>query len=261
VVRVQPRAAVSVAVVIAYMVVVTTLWAVNDVDYETVGDSADNIVAGIVMPVGLGAILLAGATTWLGWWRPALFEHPRVGGRWLLAVPILLVASATGTLLSGDLGSLDAGHLSWLAVGVLLVGFSEELLCRGLGLVGFRGSLSEGWAWFSSCLAFGLIHAVNALFGQSAGATGAQIALAFVAGTAFYVIRRSTGVLVWCMLLHAFWDFSSISADASGADEGSAWLVLTPLQYVGYVLAFVGLWRMLRPTSTGSEAPPASQAA
>lgn len=259
--RVQPRAAISVVVLIAYMVVVTTVWAANGIDYETVGDSADNVVAGIVVPVGLGALLLIATTTWLGWWRPALFEHPRVGGRWLLTVPILLVASATGTLLSGDLGSLAADHLLWLAVGVLLVGFSEELLCRGLGLVGFRGSLSEGWVWFSSCLAFGLIHAVNALFGQSGGATVVQIALAFVAGTAFYVIRRSTGVLVWCMLLHAFWDFSSISADSSGADTGSAWLVLTPLQYVAYVLAFVGLWQMLRPTSARSEAPPASQAA
>lgn len=259
--RVQPRAAISVVVVIAYVAVVSTIWALSDVDYDTVGDSAGNVVVGIVVPVGVGAILLAVATTWLGWWRPALLEHPRVGGRWLLAVPILLVASATGTLLSGDVGSLAADHLLWLAVGVLLVGFSEELLCRGLGLVGFRGSLSEGWAWFSSCLAFGLLHAVNALFGQSAGATVAQIALAFVAGTAFYVIRRSTGVLVWCMLLHAFWDFSSISADASGADTSSAWLLLTPLQYVAYVLAFVGLWRMLRANSTGSEAAPARQAA
>lgn len=259
--RVQPRAAISVFVILAYVAVVSTIWAVNDVDYETVGNSAGNVVAGIVVPVGVGAILLAATTTWLGWWRPALFEHPRVGGRWLIAVPILLVASATGTLLGGDLGSLAADHLLWLAVGVLLVGFSEELLCRGLGLVGFRGSLSEGWVWFSSCLAFGLLHAVNALFGQSAGATVVQIALAFVAGTAFYVIRRSTGVLVWCMLLHAFWDYSSLSADASGADEGSPWVALALLQYVAYALVFVGLWRMLRPTATGSEAPPASQAA
>lgn len=50
----------------------------------TRSSSRDTVVRGIVVQIGLGAVLLAVATTWLGWWEPVLVEEPRSGprGRW-----------------------------------------------------------------------------------------------------------------------------------------------------------------------------------
>jgi membrane protease YdiL (CAAX protease family) len=230
---------------IIYMAIVGAVWAVNDVNYNTVGDNTRNIMAGIIVPIGLGAIFLAIAASVLGWWRPALREIPRVGPRWLLLIPAIYVVAALGGLLSVDFANVEGKYVLYLAIATLLVGFSEEMLCRGLGLVGLRGSLPEVWVWFSSCLIFGAIHTLNIAFGAEVGITVAQIGLAFLAGTVFYVLRRNTGALIWAMLLHAFWDFNTLIASTYGASDSPARL-LSSLQYVAVLLAVVGLVIILR---------------
>ena len=131
--RVKPNWVITILLTVIYMAIVGAVWAINDVNYETVGDSADNIVAGIIVPIGLGAIFLAVAASVLGWWRPALREVPRVGPRWLLLIPVIYVIAALGGLLSVDFARVEGKYLLFLIVGTLLVGFSEEMLCRGLG--------------------------------------------------------------------------------------------------------------------------------
>ena len=133
--RVKPNWVITILLTVIYMAIVGAVWAVNDVDYETLGDTTDNIVAGIIVPIGLGAIFLAVAASVLGWWRPALWEIPRVGPRWLLLIPAIYVVATLGKLLSVDFANVPGKYVLLLAIGTLLVGFSEEMLCRGLGLV------------------------------------------------------------------------------------------------------------------------------
>ena len=239
--KVQPRAAVTIGLVIAYCAVVSLVWAITGVDYEAVHETPWR---GIVLPVGIGAALIAAVTTYLGWWAPALRDRPP-GKRWMLLVPGCFVLAGLGLLAGVDLGSIAALQLGGLVLGVLLVGFSEEMLVRGVGLVGLRGSFAEAGAWFVSCLLFGLIHVVNAFFGQGLGATLVQVVFAFVMGTVLYVVRRATGLLVVGMLLHAFWDFASLAGEAAGREE-SAWSVLAVVQYPALVLALVALVPLLR---------------
>lgn len=243
--RIKPNWIITILLTVIYMAIVGAVWAVNDVDYLTVGDSAENILAGVIVPVGLGAVFLAVAASVLGWWGPALREVPRVGPRWLLLVPVIYALAALGGLLSVDFTRVEGRYVLFLAGGTLLVGFSEEMLCRGLGLVGLRGSMSEVWVWFVSCLIFGLIHALNIAFGAAVGPTILQIGMAFLGGTVFYVVRRNTGALVWAMLLHAFWDFNTLIGSAYGATDSPARL-LSSLQYVAVLLAVVGLVIILR---------------
>jgi len=40
------------------------------------------------------------------------------------------------------------------------------------------------------------------------GSSLTQAALAFASGTAFYILRRVTGSLIWAMVLHGLWDVS-----------------------------------------------------
>lgn len=247
--RIKPTPAIAVGLLVAYMAVVAGLWLVLGVDYETVADSADNAWRGIVIPVGAGAVFLGAAASWLGWWRPALFEAHRSGPRWAIAVPILVgilaLAGVAGIDFGADVGSL----LTVLALGVLLVGFSEELLTRGLMLVGFRGGVSERVAWLATSALFGLLHGINVLFGQSVGSTVRQMVLAFCIGSALYVSRMVTGTLLVPMVLHAIWDFGSLGTEGTDGDPVPGVGLLTwPL----IIVALVAAWKI---TGTAARRP------
>ncbi|WP_350350069.1 CPBP family glutamic-type intramembrane protease [Agromyces sp. G08B096] len=104
-------------------------------------------------------------------------------------------------------------HLGFFAASIvlLLVGFTEEMATRGLLLVGLRSRLHEGWVWFISTAAFAVMHLTNALGGQGLDLTMTQVGMAFLGGTVFYILRRTTGTLIWAMVLHGLWDFSTFA--------------------------------------------------
>lgn len=253
--RVQPRAWIAVVVIVLYAAIMGAVWAITGSDYETVGSTADNALKGIVLAVALASLFIAVTASYLGWWRPSLREAP-VGPRWLLVLPVLIVLTALGTLLSKGFDGVGTTHLLTLALGTLLVGFGEEMTTRGVGVVALRGSVGEVGVWFLSSLLFGLLHALNVLFGQSVTSTVQQIAFAFVMGTALYVVRRVTGALVVCMLVHAFWDLSTFVAEAS-TGETTAFSALALLQYVVILVAVIGLVLVLRKSRVNSATPAA----
>ena len=251
--RTQPRYAVGLIAFAGYLVIVALAWFVLGVDYDTISDSTRLVAKGVVVAVGIGAVFVVVVTTWLGWWRPVLREEPRVAPRWTLVVPVLMALVALTTAVSADYSRLGAGYLAVLAVGVLLVGFSEETVTRGLLLVGFRGSVSEGRAWFWTSLLFGLLHGINLPFGQSAFMTVRQVVMAFLMGTALYVVRMSTGLLVVGMLIHAAWDFGSLSVEGSDASTPPLVAVLT---VVTIVMALVAVGPAIRARQTVTDGLP-----
>jgi membrane protease YdiL (CAAX protease family) len=240
--RVRPRSAISLALFVGYLAIVALLWTVNDIDYDTVADTRDGIVQGIVVPVAAGAAFLAVAATVLGWWRPAMVEAERAGPTWGWLLPVLLVGFVLTNVASIDFSSEAViERLPLLALGVALVGFSEELLTRGLMLVGFRGSFGEVWVWLFVSLSFALLHGINVLFGQSVGDTLVQMVGAFLIGTAFYVTRRITGLLVVTMVIHALWDFGAL-----GLGDETPPAAAGILQYVAAIVSFILLVKILR---------------
>ena len=208
--RVKPSALTAVLVVLGYLAVVFAVWIVTGLDYDEIGDSVENVRDGIVLSVGAGVAYLVVITTVLGWWKPALREPRRVGSRWMWIVPVLLLLGAVINLASTKWGEIDriGPYVGLLVLGTLFVGFTEELLTRGLAIVGGRGSLHERWVWVFSSAIFGLIHVPNVFFGQSGAETGRQVVFAFGVGMTYYVTRRISGALVVTMVLHALWDFS-----------------------------------------------------
>ena len=255
--KVRPTPLVSILLFLAYVALIGLVWAVVGLDYDQVGDSTTTVVQGVVVPVGLGAVLLAVAASVLGWWRPALREPARAGRPWMLVVGLLLVVIAGGNLVVTDWGALEVSFLVVLAVGTALVGFSEEMLTRGLAIVGFRGTMREPAVWFASSLMFGLLHVLNLAFGQSLGGTARQVVFAFLTGTAFYVVRRVSGLLVVTMAIHALWDFSVFAQDSSGAEPN---VVTGVLLWPALIVAFVALVLLLR-ARPATATPPAPRAA
>jgi hypothetical protein len=189
-------------------------------------------------------LLLAVATTWLGWWDSALFEDSRTGPSWALIVPALFALVAIVNITTIDFGAPNAKLLPLVLVGCLLVGFAEELATRGLLVVGLReGGSSEMAVWLISSVLFSLLHAMNALFGQSLRATAVQLVAAFLAGTALYVTLMTTGTLIVGMVLHALWDFGTLGILATGSNQkplaGALVLLVfvAALASVGFVIA------------------------
>ncbi|MGA8046977.1 MAG: CPBP family intramembrane glutamic endopeptidase [Dermatophilaceae bacterium] len=244
--RIKPTPLITVGLFLGYLAIMVTTWALVGFDYKAVGDTTSTIVRGIVLPVGLASAFLAVATSYLGWWGPAIRETMRAP-RWLWAVPVLMFLPGLGALLGG-FGAADrsTAYLLALALGTLLVGFGEELLTRGSGLVGLRGGFNELLSWFFSCLIFGLLHAVNVFFGQSLGSTVQQIVFAFFAGSVLYITRRVSGTLIAAMLLHAWIDFTTFAFADAAAESESPFTILGFAQWGAFVLAIIGVVVVLR---------------
>ena len=261
--RIQTRPSLAWAIGIGYPLLFLVLELIIGIDYDKIGTTTDTIVKGIVVPVAIGSLVLIVVTTLLGWWRPVLRELPEGPARpprWLLAVPILVFIATLLGIDYGNLGDMGAAMILWLALGTLGVGFSEEITYRGLALVGFRGGYSEVKVWLFTSLLFGLLHGVNLILGQGAVLTVRQVIFAFVLGSVFYAIRRTTGTIVVVMVIHALWDFGTFthvagkSAGAASAQAdiatAGAGLLQSLLVLIAVILVIVGAKKILKPKAT-----------
>lgn len=111
---------------------------------------------------------------------------------------------------------LSAGGVSFyagLVLTCLLVGLTEEMSFRGVLLVLFRESKKkEAFALWLSSILFGLFHLPNILIGGEVSATIRQVFATCVMGMVFYALRRRSGSLVWCILLHAVYDMAVLAS-------------------------------------------------
>jgi uncharacterized protein len=208
--RVKPSALTAIVAILGYLAIVFGVWGVTGLKYDEIGDTLDSVQKGVALAVGLGAVYLVVVTTALGWWKPAIHEPRKVGSGWMWLIPAVLILGTIGNLAATKWGEIDdvGPYALWLAIGTLFVGFSEELLTRGLAIVGGRGSMHEKWVWVFSGAIFALLHVPNAFFGQSVKDTAQQVVFAFAIGLAYYVTRRISGTLIVTMVLHALWDYS-----------------------------------------------------
>ena len=103
-------------------------------------------------------------------------------------------------------------EILFFALFVFLVGFSEELLCRGImteTMLRKYGNTKNG-IWLSiitSSVSFGLLHLTNILMGQSVLDTGVQVITATCVGiffNAIYVRHRNVYAIA---LIHGMIDF------------------------------------------------------
>ena len=254
--RVKPSALSSLVAIAGYMVVVFTVWIVTGLKYDEIGDTLANVQKGIVLSMALGAAYLIAVTTFMGWWRPAIQEPRKVGSKWMWIIPVLLLLGTIGNLATTKWGEIDgvASYALWLAIGTLMVGFNEELLTRGLAIVGGRGSMHEKWVWVFSGAIFGVLHAPNALFGQSVPGTVQQIVFAFGVGLMYYVTRRVAGTLIVTMGLHAIWDYSIFIQDHSVQNLKDK--PVSPGGFVLYLTIILGIVALVKILKTGDVVRP-----
>ena len=106
--------------------------------------------------------------------------------------------------------------------GVLIVGFTEELMFRGVGLVTFRRmGLTEARVALYSSLGFGAVHLSNAL-GTGTNAILQAIAVSFT-GYMLYLTRRWAGAIWLAMPVHSSQDFVILSGQVGVDPRRRRW--------------------------------------
>jgi len=118
------------------------------------------------------------------------------------------------------------------------------------GSTQFKARFSDGGGW---------LEIFRSFFTNFPLMLAGQVGFAFLGGTIFYILRRTTGTLIWAMVLHGFWDFSSFAVGygTPGAFAGVAQI----LYFVTGVLALVAVAFVIRGADERTAPPPTTPVA
>lgn len=181
----------------------------NDrVDYDLLGDGSTPWVRQFVVALVAVLVIQIVFISREKMWGDVLRDRPR-SKRWWMWLPSILVAVVALAVLL-DEGISDAPTSYWIGMSttMLLVGITEEVTFRGILVAGARRTWGSEWrALVLSSGLFGLFHLPNWLLGQDFSATVRQVIVTAVMGAVFYSLRRASGTLMTCIVLHAAYDW------------------------------------------------------
>lgn len=184
--------------------------------------SASNVMVYLLVPLLIGAIVLVGFMMSVGWSRPLFAAQPAPGRWWMWIAVALTVAPIVLRLFGIDYGAYSGGVIALTFISGLLIGFTEELLTRGIAVKLLRsGGHSERVVAVLSSLLFALLHSSNILTGQPLLTVLLTMVYAFGFGMMMYLVLRATGNLIWPMLIHGLTDPTTILA-TGGIDTAHA---------------------------------------
>ena len=133
--------------------------------------------------------------------------------------PLILLGIIIWALANVEWASYSLNVILLVVVASIAIGFNEEVVTRGILVVGLRNSDVREWQVFAiSTVIFGLLHAIN-LLGFS---NFTQILVTLVSGSLFYIARRVSNTLLLPIALHALYDIgffllTGIYAEESGS--------------------------------------------
>ena len=160
-------------------------------------------------------------------WRGLIWMVPSFA----VMAALFVALFATGTVAVSGLALV-------IIVTMILVGFSEELMFRGIALKGALSELSTGKAILLSAALFSLLHAVNVLAFVPLDGMAMQLGLTFIFGLAMACFALRVNSLVPLIVFHALWDMVQFLGGIWQADFG-------PLIFIGIIVNTVmglGLW-------------------
>ena len=211
--RLKPNLKNALIICVVYIVILIGMEILSGVPYTDIAKSSNNLLFGVLIPVVIGSIFLTIIAIWSGWWKDVWRDQYKIKDHaWMHIFLILVVIGIIANILSGSISSQNLSFIIIALIATAFVGYSEELLTRGLLVRGARGSgFAEVKVFIIVMVVFGLFHGLNIINGQALIPTIQQVVLAGLTGGVFYTIYRKTGLLAVPMILHALMDFSILT--------------------------------------------------
>lgn len=168
-------------------------------------DLIDLVKHGIALSLAAAGLFLLLVVVLFRWVRDVgLAQGPQRGTLGVIWPWLLFLALfAAGAL---QAGLPPASVTLFILANTALVGWSEEVMFRGLWLRGLYRSIGISGAIIGSSLLFGAMHVLNVfLTGDLRGAV-IQATAAFLSGVFLAAVRLRSGSLWTGIVLHALWD-------------------------------------------------------
>lgn len=183
-------------------------------------DLLDLVKHGIAPSLAAASLFLLAVVTLFRWWREVgLAQGPQHGTLKVVWPWLLFLALFAANALNAGLP--PAAVTLFILANTLMVGWSEEVMFRGVWLRGLFRSYGIWVAILGSSLIFGAIHILNVfLTGDLRGAV-IQAMAAFLSGVFLAAVRLRTGSLWTGIALHGLWDAGTFLM-AAGATAGAA---------------------------------------
>jgi len=224
--------------------------------------SATNVLLELVLPIGLGALVIVLFLAAIGWLKPVFGRQP-IGGRSWMWIAVAVVAYPIILRLIGlDYGSFPAGVVLVTLLAGLVIGIAEELVTRGAGVALLRkGGYSERMVAVLSSVLFATMHLINAIGTGISLTIIALLVYTFFFGICMYLIMRVTGSIVWAILAHALTDPMTIlsTGGVDTAVEGAQNVWLTVASTGNYAVIIFGIVALFlirgRVNEAGAAAP------
>jgi len=202
-----------------FLVTIYALWFIVPMFFKDIDPNAKGIV-GIegAIKEGWHELVTASALviflSLLGWWQKIGFTSIKKGSfKFILPIIVIILIVLNLSWVYDTSGKAFMGFDSTLQLlrllGVmLLLGFVEEGIFRGVLFYGLRSHFTPLASVFTSALIFGLFHFVNIFTGAEVLTTLYQVIHAFAMGFLYASLRLKLGALWPLIILHAMWDFS-----------------------------------------------------
>jgi uncharacterized protein len=214
--------------------------------------TVDEVWRGMLIPVSLSVALVYAVVAWLRWWRPVWVDDRPVQ-RWLIVVPILMIASILIVTDYSGLAAHGVAFTALLLLTCLLVGLGEETMFRGIAVTCFRtNNFSERRVALWSTVIFGLAHATNII--SEGPKAFVQVLATIIAGYFFYILRRRTRGLLVPVIVHGLWDFSLISGQTTPGQTHPITMLAILTMIVLAIILFIRRHH-IEPTDTGRQTP------
>jgi uncharacterized protein len=184
-------------------------------------DLIDLLQNGIAPSLAAASLFLLVVMVALRWWREVgLAQGPQRGTLRVIWPWLLYLALFAASVLNAGLP--PASVTLFILVNTLLVGWSEEVMFRGVWLRGLFRSYGIWVAILGSSVLFGAMHVLNVfLTGDLRGAV-IQAVAAFLSGVFLAAVRLRTGSLWTGIILHGLWDAGTFLVAAGAKTAATA---------------------------------------
>jgi hypothetical protein len=168
----------------------------------------------------VGSIVLIAFTTIMGWNAEIFGRQSIYRSRWMWLAPVVVIIPILMRVFGIDWGGPALSVVLMMLATGALIGFSEELLYRGIAVKMLRsgGHREFSVAWVST-LMFALSHSLNIFSGGAPRTVALTVAYTVGFGMLMYLTMRVTGFIVAAMVLHGLTDPTTFLANGGLPDK------------------------------------------